>query len=156
MLERGSSDLMRYWSIPLMAFSGLLVGTGATGCRPAHELKVAKVSGTVICNGEPLKTGGLVIFIPKAKAGQGVQDSGKAASGVVMPDGSYSLTTYTTDDGAVVGEHSVQVFAPPLEDDDAPITDANRFACGNATLQKTVEDSNNWIDLELTFEPAKK
>jgi hypothetical protein len=122
---------------------------GITGCGGAHEFKVAPVSGKVDCNGAPLKDG-LVVFIPIPKGEVKSKESGRSASGVIQPDGSYQLTTYNSADGAIIGSHNVQVFAPAPIDDDAPLTDANRFACGNAPLEKTVVDGNNVIDLELS------
>lgn len=119
------------------------------GCGRS-EFEVAPVSGTVKCNGTLLKDG-LVVFEPIPGPDAKTRNTGRAASGVVQSDGTYILSTYGTSDGAILGPHKVQVFAPALEDDDAPLTDANRYACGNAPLEKTVVAGENVFDLELSF-----
>jgi hypothetical protein len=135
--------------------SALVLSVGLlslSACGKSDQFQVAPVSGTVKCNGT-LITEGLVVFIPAGKPEGKSKDTGRSASGVIQPDGTYQLTTYTTADGAIVGSHTVQVLAPAPIDDDAPLTDANRYACGNAPLQKTVAEGKNVIDLELTFTP---
>jgi hypothetical protein len=132
----------------LMIFSSTAIGIA--GCGGAKEFEVAPVSGTVKCNGTLLKDG-LVVFVPIPRGDVKTKDSGRSASGVIQPDGSYQLTTYNSADGAIVGSHKVQVFAPAPIDDDAPLTDANRYACGNAPLEKTVLEGKNVIDLELSL-----
>jgi len=121
------------------------------GCS-GNKFEVAEVSGIVRCNGQPLSAG-LVVFEPVPAPGADLKESGRAAAGVVEPDGRYVLSTYGTNDGAIIGKHSVKVFAPAPEDDDAPLTDANRYACGNAPLEKTVAEGTNVIDLELSHQP---
>lgn len=123
------------------------------GCGGGQPFSVAPVSGTVRCNGTPLKEG-LVVFVPVGKADGKAKETGRSASGLIQPDGTYQLTTYDAGDGAIVGPHTVQVLAPDPVDDDSPLTDANRFACGNAPLQKTVTTGKNVLDLELSFAPA--
>jgi hypothetical protein len=61
--------------------------------------------------GQPM-SGGKVAFAPIAKAAG--EEAGKAAVGLVQPDGRFVLTTYTDGDGASVGEHWVTVFVPEL------------------------------------------
>lgn len=136
----------------------LAIGIAAVSGCGKQEFQVAKVKGTVTCNGKPLSEG-LVVYIPTGAAAA-TSDSkkvntGRSASAMIQPDGSYELTTYKAGDGAIVGSHSVQVFAPAPVDDDAPLTDANRYACGNAPLEKSVEAKPNVIDLELTFVAPK-
>lgn len=111
------------------------------------QFPVAHVEGVVTCNGRPVKAG-LVVFIPSGAAGDKTDETGRSASGMIQPDGTFELTTFIEGDGAIIGSHTVQVFAP-APDDDAPLTDANRFVCGNTSLQKTVEDGDNVIDLVL-------
>lgn len=136
-------------------FASLAVAV-ESGCGGGvDQLHVARVSGKVSCNGKPV-TAGMVIFMPRVEPGEDSMKSGKSASGLIQPDGTYVLSTYGSNDGAIVATHSVQVFAPPLEDDDIPLTVENQFACGNAPLEKVVYDTDNSIDLELEFTPAKK
>jgi hypothetical protein len=56
----------------------------------------------VTVNGEPV-TGGDLVFAPVGK--------GKNAAGTVGSDGSFTLTTYIKDDGAIIGKHKV-TFTP--------------------------------------------
>ncbi len=130
---------------------GFALLSGAVGCG-GSKFEVAPVSGTCTCNGEAL-TAGMVVFEPVPKSGDKPRESGRAASGMIQSDGTYILSTYGNSDGAIIGEHTVRVFAPAPEDDDAPITDANRYACGNTPLQQVVEDGRNVINLELTYTP---
>lgn len=71
------------------------------GCGRGARLQTAKVSGTVSLDGKPLDRG-TVIFTPA---------SGRAATGKVQPDGSYTLETYRPGDGAILGTHRVAVIA---------------------------------------------
>jgi hypothetical protein len=116
------------------------------GCGKV-KFQVAHVEGSVTCNGRPV-TAGLVVFIPAGTSSEKTDETGRSASGIIQSDGSYELTTYHEGDGAIVGTHTVQIFAP-APDDDAPLTDANRYVCGNVSLKKTVEDGENAIDLDL-------
>ena len=123
-----------------------------SGCGNNNGFEVAPVSGTVRCGGK-LLTDGLVVFTPVAPPDADSYNTGRAASGVVNSDGTFVLSTYGEDDGAIIGAHSIQVFAPAPEDDDAPITDANRYACGKQAIDKTVVEGANVFDLELSGTP---
>jgi hypothetical protein len=71
------------------------------GCsKSPHEL--APVSGVVTIDGQPFAAG-KVMFAPVAKAES--RNAGRAAFGRLQPDGTFTLTSYDADDGAVVGEH---------------------------------------------------
>jgi hypothetical protein len=132
------------WSVLLVAMIFTL-----SACGKSEKFPVAQVEGCVKCNGQPV-TAGLVVFTPTGTSAENPEESGRSASGVIKPDGTYELTTYDPGDGAIIGSHSVQVFAPAPLDDDAPLTDANRYVCGKTALQKSVEPGDNLIDLELT------
>lgn len=129
---------------------GVLLGMGCG----KQEFQVARVSGTVTCGGRTL-TEGMVVFTPVGDSERKNHDTGRSASGLIEEDGSFVLTTYRKGDGAIIGTHTVTVFAPPPVDDDTPITDANRYACGNAPLEETVGPGENIFELELT-PPATK
>lgn len=73
------------------------------GCAGAQ--KPVKVEGTVTLDGKPL-AGATVAFVPAA-------DKGRAAAGRSDADGSFRLTTYRTDDGALPGEYVVTVSVTP-------------------------------------------
>jgi len=81
------------------------------GCGGGKQ-KLAKVSGVVTLDGKPLD-GAMVTFQPT--------DGGRPATGVTGADGHFTLTTYTSGDGAQLGDHKVlvtkstapEVVAPP-------------------------------------------
>jgi len=118
------------------------------GCGGGKEFKTSPVSGTVKCSGK-LITAGLVVFTPIPKPGTKSQETGRSASGIIQADGTFVLSTYKDGDGAIVGRHRIQVMAPAPEDDDSPLTDENRFACGNETIEEEVEEGGNLMELEL-------
>ncbi|WP_439629503.1 hypothetical protein [Gemmata sp.] len=76
----------------------LVAALAAAGCGGE---KLGRVTGTVTAGGKPV-TSGTVQFIPVA---------GKAAVASIMPDGTYSLTTYAPADGALVGTHKVVIHS---------------------------------------------
>ncbi|MCU0981543.1 MAG: hypothetical protein MUF25_20525 [Pirellulaceae bacterium] len=83
---------------------GLLVTLpGCSGGNPT-----AKVTGKVTHDGQPVTSGNLT-FAPVSGT------VGKPAAGKVKSDGSYVLSTYAAEDGAVVGRHRV-VFSPSSGD----------------------------------------
>ncbi len=68
-------------------------------CGCTQTPSVVPVSGKVLYNGEPLPFG-IVMFQP---------EKGQAAQGEIQPDGSFQLSTYGPNDGAVPGRHKVSV-----------------------------------------------
>lgn len=80
------------------------------GCGSGDQLDVAPVRGTVTCNGKTL-TSGDVTFSPIAESQEGMP--GKPAFGSIGPDGTFVLTTYESNDGAVIGKHRV-TYTPAL------------------------------------------
>ena len=61
--------------------------------------KVAPVRGRVTYAGKPVP-GGKILFYP---------ESGRMAIGEIGADGTYTLTTFTSGDGALVGAHRVAI-----------------------------------------------
>ena len=78
-------------------------------------MDTAPVQGTVIYNGKPLPYG-TVSFQPEA---------GLPAIGTIQSDGSFTLTTYSTGDGAIIGSHKVAVIATEADAGTAPPIDPN-------------------------------
>ena len=74
--------------------------------------------------GQPVAKG-LVTFIPVGGPGA---TTGQSATGEIGKDGSFSVSTFENNDGAVLGEHIVVVQSreddPALEGRDMPIPDA--------------------------------
>lgn len=133
---------------------GLMAGlcTLSAGCSSSDQMATAPVSGKVTYNGQPVK-GGSVMFSPVAS---GTQEPGKGASGTVKDDGTYVLGTYSADDGAVVGKHTVAYIPPTSEVAEAPegghvqAAPPSEYA-GLQPKQKEVEvkSGSNTIDIEL-------
>lgn len=121
---------------------------GLSGCNEGFEKEVAPVTGTVTCAGSPV-TEGYVIFTPVVSAESNPMNSGKAATGTINSDGTYTLTTYDEGDGAMIGTHEVRIYKPDPEDDEQIVVDP--FVCGDRVLKVTVDDKSNVIDLD----PAK-
>lgn len=74
-----------------------LAGLCFTGCdgRP----KRVPIAGTVLIDGQPLKGGQIRIFPDTARSAQSMIDS----------EGHFELFTFETGDGAVLGEHRVEI-----------------------------------------------
>jgi len=93
--------------------SGLIVAVcaGLAGCRNSDSLpalQVYEVKGKVLlADGKPL-SGGLVSFVPKG-------DLPVTPSGVIQSDGTFSLVTGGSGDGAPPGDYKVRVEAPQFQ-----------------------------------------
>ena len=74
---------------------------------------MAPVTGKITVAGQPV-TRGSVIFMPDEAKGT----TGKAAVGDIFPDGTYTLRTFKTNDGAIVGHHRVVISGRAIEDDE--------------------------------------
>jgi hypothetical protein len=71
------------------------------GCdHKSKGVAVAEVSGRVTIDQKALEWG-TVIFTPA---------QGRSSTGMIQPDGTYKLTTFSDGDGAVVGAHDVAVI----------------------------------------------
>jgi hypothetical protein len=68
--------------------------------------RVAPVKGRVMFNGEPVKEAALT-FSPTAAGNR--LEAGTPATGFTEPDGTFVLSTFSKNDGALVGTHSVNV-----------------------------------------------
>jgi hypothetical protein len=122
---------------------------------------MGRVSGKVTHNGQPV-TSGSVVFTPVG----GTQSSAaRIATGQIESDGSYTLTTYDTGDGAVLGQHIVTVESRGTGEDikklnvkpDGRIayklpknTVPDKYNKPDRTpLKHTVEAGNNTVDIDL-------
>jgi hypothetical protein len=76
-----------------------LLGVGLTGCGGKGTYPVR---GVVTLEGTPV-AGATVLFMPDG------QDGGRPASGFTLSDGTFRLTTYQADDGALAGKYRVLV-----------------------------------------------
>ena len=70
------------------------------GCGPSRP-EMAAVHGRVTYQGKPVVEG-TIVFYP---------EKGRPATGTLAPDGSYRLTTFDANDGAMLGRHHVTIEA---------------------------------------------
>jgi hypothetical protein len=133
-------------------FPGLATVCTVAGCSSKSEFAVAPVHGIVTMAGHPM-TGGKVAFAPIAQAAG--QIAGKAAIGLIQPDGQYVLMTYEDGDGAIVGEHWVTVFVPdttpqpPPEPGEDPSTTPTYKRRAVPQKQVVVAGQDNEINIVL-------
>ncbi len=83
----------------------LLFVTCVVGC--SQGLPMVPVKGKVTWQGEALESG-TVTFHPEQIA---VGLPKRPATGLLQPDGTFSLTTFTADDGAIEGSYQVTVHS---------------------------------------------
>ncbi len=88
---------MKWPGRPATFASLLVAATAIAGCRKGPTM--VPVSGKVIYNGKPVQFG-CVTFQPP---------SGQPAQGDIKNDGTFQLSTYKLNDGAVVGRHQVRI-----------------------------------------------
>ena len=131
------------------------------GCGGGGDQRdTAPVRGIVKCEGAPL-TSGTITFTPINDAAKG--NPGKPASGVVQADGTFVLTTYEPEDGAIIGRHEV-TYTPPEagegeeeeeEDSDSasiaepvPLDDSHPCRFGGRSEAEVV-DGDNSLTIDL-------
>ncbi|MCC9605533.1 hypothetical protein LOC68_22470 [Blastopirellula sp. JC732] len=87
----------------------------AMGCAPSRDENLpetAPVYGVVTLKGEKLPEG-TVRFLPE-------NPLANPASGMILADGSFKLSTYERHDGAALGKHKVTVIVEPRLDGSSP------------------------------------
>lgn len=142
---------------------GTLLLVLCAGCGRSDRLPTAYVNGTVTFEGAPVPTGSL-LFVPEG--------GGPAAQGNISKDGSYTLGTYTTSDGAILGRFQVMItaFAQPKGGSGLPedMMNSNTESLSlipeiygdleKSGLTATVDGGSNTIDFNLVKpeDPKKK
>lgn len=127
------------------------------GCKNAHELDTAPVSGKVLLNGKPL-TRGTVTFAPQ---------KGRVANGDIRSDGTFELSTYRSGDGAIVGSHKAAVIVlrtdidprvGPEKDKPIMVTPPRYATAEESGLKYEVKVGQNNFTLELhdPYQPVEK
>ncbi len=97
--DRPNPQYFRSMGIGLALILGLSVAGGCGSSESTNLSPTVPVTGKVTWNGKPLAQG-TVTFEP---------DGGREAHADIQPDGSFTLTTFTKDDGALQGTHRVAV-----------------------------------------------
>lgn len=129
----------------------LVLGT-VVGCGSGAS--VAKVTGKVAYNGQPV-TGGTLMFLPVPA--DGAVEAGEPGVAAVDADGTYTVSTHGTQDGAVIGRHRV-VYSPPGPPPKPPgDTSVEKMPFDNLvpkTSEVEVKPGANEIEIELVPNPA--
>jgi hypothetical protein len=95
----------------LLSFTAL---SAVAGCGSGlEEFPVSQVTGKVTCEGKAIPNV-RIYFTPVAPAGKGI--AGRQGMGNAKEDGTFVVSTYGEEDGAVVGKHLVMVDNPHPED----------------------------------------
>jgi hypothetical protein len=77
-----------------------------SGCSGGGDFGTAKVTGRVVCEGQPV--GNVLVFFEPLTQGDNAL-VGKQGIGRAGADGTFQVSTYGSNDGAVVGKHRVRV-----------------------------------------------
>lgn len=124
----------------------LLISLGCGG-KNSDRPATARVTGTVLYNGSPVD-GATVAFIPK---------DGRSATGVTSAAGEFTLQTYDTNDGAVLGNHTVTI-TPAIgssQDDEVPPNDPDSLQTMQEVMDKRLPQKYSSADTSgLTREVA--
>jgi hypothetical protein len=95
------------WPVVALAF-GLTMICLLSGCNSGPT--VVPVTGKVLYNGRPLEFGSVTFQPPR----------GQPAQGEIQSDGTFVLSSYRPNDGAVVGKHQVRVACYESQKKGAP------------------------------------
>lgn len=105
--------MMRWYFCAAISLFLFLISVGCGGTK--DQLPTTKVDGSVSYQGTPLETG-TVTFFPVS--------GGKHAVGMISKGGAFSLSTFETGDGAVIGKHKVVVNVSYETPDGVPVPDS--------------------------------
>jgi hypothetical protein len=143
----------------LVVAAGLCLVLLCAGCNSGRKA-TAKVSGVVTVDGKPMNFG-RVQFSPVAA--EDALNAGKAGYGYIHADGTFTLTTYKENDGAVVGQHRVTIRsrsrrlpegqAPPPRDETIPPFETLRLV---GQKYEVVAGQENEFQIELTSDQIRK
>lgn len=135
----------------------------SAGCGGSTKPPTAPTTGIVTIDGKPL-TQGRVTTEPVAKAPG--EKPGKAGFGIIQSDGTFVLSTYEEQDGAVVGPHRVTLYGKPpyqpeSDDDglDAPKRKVKRPFDILRVIGQNFEvapDQDNHFEIKLTSHMVRK
>lgn len=142
-------------SIMTLTLLATVAGCGGDPDKP----KLGRVSGKVTYKGKSVDAGHIVFTPIQGKGGE----TGQSATGEIDSSGQYSMTTFNTGDGAILGQHIVTVelrdkdYKSPQPKPDGTIDyimpkslgPKNYSKTDTSPLRCTVVDGTNTFDIEL-------
>lgn len=150
-------------SLPTVTLWCMVLAACLVGCGRNDRPLLAKAGGLVMFQGKPLPAG-RVSFVPDSSRGT----KGRAATGIIQPDGRFTLQSYAPGDGVIVGFHRVAIESleesasakAPENDSDPPTpwqplksripTRYNDHAASGLTAEVKAGQSN---EFEFVVEP---
>jgi hypothetical protein len=133
-----------------LRFSCLAATLLALGCGGGGDFEVAPVRGVVTVDGKPL-AGGRLMFAPVAN---GSVKAGKTGFADIQADGTYTVSTYGSEDGAVVAEHWVTVLSTGSDAAKTQLRGASRVTF--PTRQTIRNGEENVVDLQIDAAMIKR
>ena len=142
--------MLKYGLLIALLGAAMMLGCNSGGQR------IAPVSGTVTYNGKPVP-GAHVSFVPS-------DGSSRAAEGLTDANGKFTLGTFSTSDGAVVGTHKIGVIAngparparpgegsgmPGETVPGPPLIPAKYFSPETSGITQEVKPGSNSVELTL-------
>ncbi len=138
-------------SLRMLMVAAVCALAATAGCEQGDRLKTYPVTGTVTFPDGQRFSGGRESFIVFESTEQSIN-----ATGVIEPDGTFSLGTYEPDDGAIAGSHRVSITPPtPAGDPDQmradPLMHSKYRNLDTSGLEVTVEAiRSNHIPITVT------
>jgi len=139
--------MIRALVLTLVLVTPCLVGCGEASSRP----DLHKVTGTVTFKGTPVE-GATVTFSCAA--------SPRSARGDTDANGKFSLTTFDTNDGAIVGEHAVTITKMASGTESGAMSQENAKEMmaknmGTMNAEKSSETNKPKMELPARYADAK-
>jgi hypothetical protein len=124
----------------------MMVTLLVAGCGDGHPKRVA-VSGQVKVDGKPLTCGSVRFLSP----------GNRASTGVIDKDGRFTLSCYGQNDGAVPGDHKVEVLATEMVTRTLMRWHAPKKYQDQSTsgLTQTITEPTDKMQIELTWAGGK-
>lgn len=136
---------------PSIGVTAVLALASLTGCGERRPPTYPVTGKVTFPDGKPL-AGGTVEFESEVASAEGLN-----ARGEIQADGTFSMTTYEPDDGAIEGRHRVIVHAPQPADSGnmsgpppAPVLHPRFRSFETSGLTITVEPKNNEYPITVT------
>ncbi len=109
-----------------------------TGCGSAGP-SLGEVHGRVTIDGKAVNTG-RIMFHP---------ETGRSATGEIRSDGTYSLTTFKQDDGAMVGKHRITIKAVDVVPNARPVGSTDLDQKQGGTVRWLVPERYSAVETSL-------